>query len=259
MNNINKTLYIPLYGKAYVSKKGIILNDKKAEEIWSAEGFDLKRKSKSKWLACYMGMRSAVFDQWLSEKMAKREEAVVLHLGCGLDSRVCRVGTKGHLWYDVDFLEVIAERKKYFAKSEEYHMIGTDVRDEHWLSELPSNKAIIVMEGMSMYLSQQELNGLLNKLCEHFEQINLLMDCYTELAAKASKYKNPINEVNVRNVYGINDPGMLENQEFRFLKKHEITPAKLIEELSGLEKVIFRKLYAGSFSEKLYRMYEFYK
>ena len=45
MNNVNKTLYIPLYGKAYVSKKGIILNDKKAEEIWSAEGFDLKRKS----------------------------------------------------------------------------------------------------------------------------------------------------------------------------------------------------------------------
>ena len=31
MNNVNKTLYIPLYGKAYVSKKGIILPDKKAE------------------------------------------------------------------------------------------------------------------------------------------------------------------------------------------------------------------------------------
>lgn len=29
MNGINKTLYIPLYGKASVSKKGIILQDKK--------------------------------------------------------------------------------------------------------------------------------------------------------------------------------------------------------------------------------------
>ena len=37
MNNVNKTLYIPLYGKAYVSKKGIILSDKKAEQIWEAE------------------------------------------------------------------------------------------------------------------------------------------------------------------------------------------------------------------------------
>lgn len=71
MNNVNKTLYIPLYGKSYVSKKGIILSDKKAEEIWSAEGFELKGKSKSKWLAYYMGMRSVVFDNWLVEMLAK--------------------------------------------------------------------------------------------------------------------------------------------------------------------------------------------
>ena len=31
--SVNKTLYIPLYGKAYVSKTGIILHDAKAEEI----------------------------------------------------------------------------------------------------------------------------------------------------------------------------------------------------------------------------------
>ncbi len=29
MDNVNKTLYIPLYGKSYVSKKGIVLKDKK--------------------------------------------------------------------------------------------------------------------------------------------------------------------------------------------------------------------------------------
>ncbi len=51
MNGVNKTLYIPLYGKSYVSKKGLFLDDKKAEEIWEAEGFALKGKSKSKWHA----------------------------------------------------------------------------------------------------------------------------------------------------------------------------------------------------------------
>ena len=34
MTEVNKTLYIPLYGKAFVSRKGIILRDAKAEEIW---------------------------------------------------------------------------------------------------------------------------------------------------------------------------------------------------------------------------------
>ena len=70
MDSVNKTLYIPLYGKALVSQKGIILNDKKAEEIWACEGFSLKRKSKSKWLAYYMAMRSRVFDDWVSKQLS---------------------------------------------------------------------------------------------------------------------------------------------------------------------------------------------
>ena len=69
MDNVNKTLYIPLYGKAYVSKKCILLDDKKAEEIWDAEAFPLKGKSRSKWLAYHMGMRSAGFDQWLRQQL----------------------------------------------------------------------------------------------------------------------------------------------------------------------------------------------
>ena len=44
MDSVNKTLYIPLYGKAYVSKRNIILKDPKAEEIWDKVGFELKGK-----------------------------------------------------------------------------------------------------------------------------------------------------------------------------------------------------------------------
>lgn len=82
MNSVNKTLYIPLYGKSFVSKKGLFLADKKAEEIWEAEGFSLKGKASSKWLAYYMGVRSAVFDEWVKQQMAAVPNAVVLHIGC---------------------------------------------------------------------------------------------------------------------------------------------------------------------------------
>ena len=68
MDNVNKTLYIPLYSKALVSKKGIILSDKKAEEIWESEKFPLKGKARSKWLAYFLSMRAAVFDKWITEK-----------------------------------------------------------------------------------------------------------------------------------------------------------------------------------------------
>ena len=260
MNHVSKTLYIPLYGKAYVSKKGILLNDKKAEEIWSKEGFDLKGKSKSKWLAYYMGMRSKVFDLWLSQKMDEYKNAIVIHLGCGMDSRVERVGTRGHLWYDVDFPEVVEEKKRYFEETKEYRMVASDVRNLEWINDLPSdNPVIIVMEGLSMYLALEDLVNLLSALRNQFTSVCLLMDCYTTFAAKASKYKNPINDVGVTEVYGLNDPKVLEKAGVLFVEEHEMTPRNLISELKGMEKSIFEKLYAGGISKKMYRLYEYGK
>lgn len=257
MNNVNKTLYIPLYGKAYVSKKGILLEDKKSEEIWEAEGFELKGKSKSKWLAYYMGMRSCVFDQWLVEKMKEEEEALILHIGCGMDSRVSRIGTNGHLWYDVDFPAVIEERKRYYEETDEYQMLGADVRDIKWLLELPkAEKVIVVMEGVSMYFKTAELKEVLRAIKEQFGEVSLLLDCYTIFAAKASKYKNPINDVGVTMVYGIDCPEELEG-ELQFVKEHEMTPEHLIAQLEGMEKIIFRKIFAGNIAKKMYRMYEY--
>lgn len=259
MNSVNKTLYIPLYGKSYVSKKGIILEDKKAEEIWEISGFPLKGKSKSKWLAYYMGMRSKVFDNWLKEQMERDKDAVIVHIGCGMDSRIERVGTNGHEWYDVDFPDVIAERKQFYKETDSYHMVESDARENVWINELPVDRnAIILMEGVSMYFQLVELKKLLAGLCGHFNQVHLLMDCYTVFAAKASKYKNPINEVGVTTVHGIDEPCVLEDGTgLSFVEEGELTPAYLVDELNSMEKVIFKKVFAGNFAKKMYRLFEF--
>lgn len=260
MNSVNKTLYIPLYGKSFVSKKGIILADKKAEEIWETEGFALKGKAKSKWLAYYMGTRSAVFDEWLKQQMQNMPNAVIIHLGCGMDSRIIRVGTKNHKWYDVDFAEVIEERKQYYAESDNYKMIAGDARDCDWLTAIEEKQsAIVVMEGISMYLTAPEMRELADKLCSHFESVVLLVDAYTSFAAKMSKLRNPINEVGVTEVYGIDNPEAYQSDELAFVKEHPMAPQKYIDELQGFERFIFAKLYAGSFSKKLYRLYEYQK
>ena len=260
MNNVNKTLYIPLYGKNYVSKKGLFLNDKKAEEIWEAEKFSLKGKSKSKWLAYYMGVRSAVFDEWLKQQMSVLQDAVVIHIGCGMDSRAIRVGVEGHKWYDVDFSEVIEERKRYYAETTNYQMIAGDARDCRWLTNIKeSQSAIVVMEGVSMYLTIEEMQGLTDSLCSHFEKLALLVDCYTSFAAKMSKHRNPIKDVGVTEVYGIDNPQVYQSEKLAYVKEHTMIPQKYIDELKGFERFIFAKLYAGSFSKKLYRLFEYKK
>ncbi len=260
MNSVNQTLYIPLYGKAYVSKKGVFLDDKKAEEIWEAEGFALKGKSKSKWLAYYMGVRSAVFDEWLKQQMVATPDSVVIHIGCGMDSRIIRIGTKNHKWYDVDFSAVIEERKRYYAETDNYKMVAGDARDCKWLTGIQDNKsAIVVMEGVSMYLTVDEMRNLTNSLCTHFEKLVLLVDTYTSFAAKMSKRRNPINDVGVTEVYGIDAPQAYQSEKFTFVKEHTMIPQKYIDELRGFERFVFATLYAGGFSKKLYRLFEYQK
>lgn len=260
MSNVNKTLYIPLYGKSYVSKRGLFLYDPKAEEIWEAEQFPLKGKSKSKYLAYYMGMRSAVFDAWVKAQMIFSEDAVIIHLGCGMDSRVLRVGESPLVWYDMDFPEVIEQRKRYYQEDFRYRMIAADVRDPVWLDQIPQSKrAIVIMEGVSMYLTPEELKNIIQAVCDHFECVAWLMDCYSVLAAGLSRYKNPINDVGVTKVYGLDDPRSLTTEEFCFVREREIMPRSYVVRLRGLERRIFSRLYAGKLSRSLYRMYEYEK
>ena len=118
MNNVNKTLYIPLYGKSKVSKQGIILKDAMAEKIWELESFKIKGKSKSKWLSYNMAMRARIFDDWTRAILHQDKEALVLHIGCGLDSRCIRINEPFTNWIDGDFPNVIEIRKKYYKESE---------------------------------------------------------------------------------------------------------------------------------------------
>ena len=206
-----------------------------------------------------MGIRSAVFDGWLREKLTENEETAVIHIGCGLDSRILRVGTQGHQWYDVDFPEVIEERKRYYTETADYRMLAGDARDCDWLKCISEKQAVVVMEGVSMYLNHEEMKNLMKKLDSHFEKISLLVDCYTELAAKMSKYKNPVRKVGVTEVWGINDPVLFQSEELLYTGEHSMVPQRLTDELSGMEKRIFKKLYAGNFSKKLYRLFEYQK
>ena len=261
MNNVNKTLYIPLYGKALVSSKNIIIQDKKAEEIWSKEGFELKGKSKSKWLAYYMAMRSAIYDEWLEKELNSNPDAIVLHVGCGMDSRIERVSKQNQEWYDIDFPDVIEERCKYYAETDTYHMFAVDMRTDAWKRFIEAGQdAIIVLEGVSMYFNPRELSALLSSLVKYFNSIKILMDCYTEKAAKVSKYKNPINDVGVTTVYGYDNPEELASKSgLVFVKEYDMTPQKYIDELQGMERTVFKALFSGKIANSMYRMYELKK
>lgn len=62
----------------------------------------------------------------------------------------------------------------------------------------------------------------------------------------------------VTKVYGIDAPRELEiGTRLAFFKEHAMTPVDLINELKGMERFIFRKVFGGSISRKMYRLYEY--
>ena len=172
-----------------------------------------------------------------------------------------RIGAEKTVWYDIDFPAVIEERKKYYTETENYHMLSEDASKIEWIAAIPKTEhAIIVMEGLSMYLKLQELVALLSALKEHFGNVHIFMDCYTEFAAKASKYKNPIKTVGAQTVYGLDDPNYLEVQTgIHFVAEHDMTPIDLINELKGFERGFFKRVLGGNVSKKMYRLFEYEK
>lgn len=258
MDEVNKTLFIPLYGKAQVSKQNIILDDPAAEKIWAAEGFPIQGKSSSKWLAYNMAMRARVFDDWTDEMLVRHPDALVLHIGCGLDSRCRRVKQPYSRWIDCDFPDVISVRKKYYEEAGNYYMAGLDASDSEQVKTLPdADAAIVILEGISMYLTREELCGFFAVLQEKYRKLHVLMDVYTEFGAKASKYRNPVNDVGVTQLYGIDDiQDVLDGSSIECKAEHSFTPERLVNELKPLERVFFKMMFTGKTYGKIYRLYE---
>lgn len=256
--NVSKTMFIPLYGKAEISKRNIFLKDIKAEEIVSKIDFDFKSLKQSKWLSLYMSVRSLMIDELCNDYLDNNDDVTVIHLGCGLDSRCLRVNQKYSIWYDIDYEEVIKLRNEYYDEDDKYKMICSSVSDLSWINKIDKHQNIlIVMEGLTMYLNADEIKSLIDGIENNFSNVHLIFDAYTKKAVRYSKYKNPVNKFGAKIKYGIDkyEEFLLLNDNLRFVNSYYIR--KTDENFRGFEKFIFDKVYCGKIAEKLYKIYEF--
>lgn len=258
LTNESKTLFIPLLGKALVSKEKIFLHDPKAEEIITKVNYDFNSLKQSKWLSMYLSVRALIIDELCNKYILENPNTTVIHLGCGLDSRYLRVKQKYSNWYDIDYQNVIDIRKEFYNLNSKYKMIGYSVTDSKWLEEINlSDNTLIVAEGLTMYLSEEEIRDLINNIKEKIGKSHIIFDAYSKKAVKASKIKNPVKQMNAKIKYGINKPEdfLKLNESLEYVNTHLIKKEK--NELKGLTKTIFNKLYCGKIAESYYKIYEF--
>ena len=143
-------------------------------------------------------------------------------------------------------------------ENDNYHMVVLDASDAEQIKPLPDNDvAIVVLEGISMYLRKEDLHALFDAIEKKYREVHVLMDVYTEFGAKASKYKNPINDVGVTKVYGIDDiDEVVDGLRLRAIAEHSFTPDDLINELKPSDRTIFKRLFTGKSYRKIYRLHE---
>jgi len=258
LSNESKTLFIPLLGKALMSKKNLFLHDLKAEEIINKVDFDFSKLNQSKWLSMYMSLRALIIDEICNDYIKNNSNVTVIHLGCGLDSRCLRVRQDYKVWYDIDYDNVIDIRKQFYNIDSKHQMIGSSVLDYTWLDKIDvSDNVLVIAEGLIMYLSEDEIRNLLLKLNQKFENFHLLFDSYSKRGVKLSKIKNPVKKMNAQIKYGIDnkDDFLLLNENLKHIKTHLIKKDE--NNLKGFTKFIFNNLYCGKISQSIYKIYEF--
>jgi O-methyltransferase involved in polyketide biosynthesis len=134
-------------------------------------------------------VRTAQFDVWASQFLAVHQHATVVHLGCGLDSRVFRLDPgPGVDWYDVDYPAVIALREKVLPTRPGYHLVATGATDPSWLDRIPNGRpTLLLAEGISMYLTERDGIALLQHVVDRFPSGELQIDFYNWLAVRSQK------------------------------------------------------------------------
>ena len=136
-------------------------------------------------------------------------------------------------------------------------MISSSVTDFSWMDHIEYNNepVLVIAEGLTMYLTEKDIRTLTELFSEKFGNVTFIFDAYSSFAAKASKIKNPINSVNAKISFYMDDEKLFQNKEKNIIHKEtcEIILNEYISKLKGVYKTRFK--FMKRFGRKMYRIY----
>lgn len=210
-----QTLLITLYAKAEESRlPDSLLQDRFAAEIVRRIDYDFSRLKVDRDMMIGVAMRAHILDGWTRDFIARHPDATVLDLGCGLDSRLFRIDPAPDIrWFDVDYPEVVALRRKLYPDRDGQSLIGSSVTDPNWLADVPADRpTIIVAEGLFPYLPADEVPKLLRRLTAHLPSGELIFDGYSRFGLELISWQPSVRATGAKLRWAIDDPRDLEEQ-----------------------------------------------
>ena len=152
-------------------------------------------------------MRMKKFDGFVRGFLERNPAPVVVHIGCGLDTRFERVDNGYVEWFDLDLPEVMRIRRQLLQdENPRCHILITSVFEEGWLQEVGQLKPrpfMFIAEGVFPYFEEAEVKSLFLKLREHFPGAELVCDAHTPFVIWTDNLQLALSRVSARLHWGL--------------------------------------------------------
>jgi len=152
-------------------------------------------------------MRNREFDRYARDFLARCPDAVVVHIGCGLDSRFERVDNGKVEWYDLDLPEVIELRRKLIGgEAPRYHLLAGSVFDSAWLNPVSVHRPrpfLFLAEGVFMYFAEAQVRSLVLTLRDHFPGAELVCDAFSPYIVRMNNLRMRMTKMGARYHWGL--------------------------------------------------------
>ena len=270
MKGAQATALLLLEEKAYypkfVPKEEWIIDFSKIQEICKNVSFgDLsvfteKKESQKRFASIRLASRSKSFDELLNKYLGQSEKKVVVQFGCGLSDRSVRYEKRiiaGLPFFDIDLPEVIELRRKFYIESENYKMIASDLSKYTWIKQIPKalreRQFIFIAEGVTPYLTEDQMREMFAKLKENFPGCILIMGTISKMKFESGKNMMK-NKFDADFHFSNNDPLVMQKWEkegaYEFLEEDKVLYRKdfLFSKHVPWSKKIITRIFAYLFS-----------
>lgn len=220
LGGVAETLLIPLYVRACESQRpdGLIRDElalaliaQRPDDFASVEKIRMDEEDR-----VAIVLRSREIDRRAMEFLARHPEAVVVHIGCGLDTRFHRVDDGRVEWYDLDLPEVIELRQELIAdEGARHHLLASSAFENAWTETVGMHRErpfLFVAEGVFMYFEEPTVRSLVLTLRERFPDAELVFDAFSPFLVRANNLRLRLSRTGIgaRYSWGLKHPTDLE-------------------------------------------------
>lgn len=148
--------------------------------------------------------RTIVLDRLVGEYLAAHPGATVMNLACGLDTRCYRMQGYAH-WYNLDLPETIAVREALLPESGSISQLAMSAMDDWGAAvEGPSGPALVIIEGLTMYLTQAAVQRIFTVIAGRFPAATVFAETMNPMVVKRFKEKS-IEGSKAKFTWGVKD------------------------------------------------------